>query len=72
MFYINIEENFLKTILTLDMGGCLGVINVVMLTVFIFYFLVGFFGYLHYGDRVLISITLNLPDTEYVYLRKKI
>lgn len=54
------------------MGGCLGVINVVMLTVFIFYFLVGFFGYLHYGDRVLISITLNLPDSEYVYLRKKI
>ena len=49
------------------MGGYLGVINRVMFIVFVFYFLVGFFGYYHYGDAVLGSITLNLPESQYVY-----
>ena len=48
------------------MGGYLGVINRVMFIVYVFYFLVGFFGYFHYGDAVLGSITLNLPESEYV------
>lgn len=44
--------------------GCPGVLNATMLVVVILYAVVGFFGYLKYGESVLGSITLNLPEDE--------
>jgi len=41
--------------------GLTGVLNTGMVIVSCFYFAVGFYGYLKYGDKVEGSITLNLP-----------
>lgn len=40
----------------------LGVLNVGMVIVTFFYLLVGMVGYLKYGDEVMGSVTLNLPQ----------
>ena len=42
-------------------GGLVGVLNTGMTIVACLYIAVGFFGYLKFGDKVLGSITLNLP-----------
>ncbi|CAH2979641.1 unnamed protein product [Chilo suppressalis] len=42
--------------------GCPGVLNVAMVVVISLYGIVGFFGYIQYGDHVKGSITLNLPE----------
>lgn len=42
--------------------GCPGVLNTAMITVIVLYAIIGFFGYVKYGEEVLGSITLNLPD----------
>ncbi|CAK1578029.1 unnamed protein product [Parnassius mnemosyne] len=44
--------------------GCPGVLNVAMTIVIGLYGLVGFFGYIKYGDDVRGSVTLNLPQDE--------
>lgn len=44
--------------------GSAGILNITMAFVAILYALVGIFGYLKYGDAVLGSITLNLPQDE--------
>ncbi|XP_034825541.2 proton-coupled amino acid transporter-like protein pathetic [Maniola hyperantus] len=52
--------------------GCPGVLNSTMVLVAILYAVVGLFGYLKYGDEVLGSITLNLPEEEPLALAAKI
>ncbi|EDV98491.1 proton-coupled amino acid transporter-like protein pathetic isoform X2 [Drosophila grimshawi] len=42
--------------------GCPGVLNTAMITVVLLYAIIGFFGYVRYGDEVRGSITLNLPQ----------
>ncbi|XP_067626431.1 proton-coupled amino acid transporter-like protein CG1139 isoform X2 [Eurosta solidaginis] len=42
--------------------GCPGVLNIAMITVIGLYTVIGFFGYVHYGDAVRGSITLNLEE----------
>ena len=42
--------------------GWTGILSIGILIVSIMYFIVGFFGYLRYGDEALGSITLNLPN----------
>ncbi|XP_023161440.2 proton-coupled amino acid transporter-like protein CG1139 [Drosophila hydei] len=42
--------------------GCPGVLNTAMVTVVVLYAIIGFFGYVRFGDEVRGSITLNLPD----------
>ncbi|XP_021190190.1 proton-coupled amino acid transporter-like protein pathetic [Helicoverpa armigera] len=54
-------ENNMKT--PEDFGGWNGVLNTGMVIVAALYTAIGFFGYLKYGDHVLGSITLNLPNT---------
>lgn len=54
-------ENNMKT--PEDFGGLTGVLNTGMVIVAALYTAVGFFGYLKYGEHVLGSITLNLPNT---------
>lgn len=44
--------------------GCPGVLNVAMTIVVIIYGVVGFFGYMKFGDSVKTSVTLNLPDKD--------
>ncbi|XP_014680517.1 PREDICTED: proton-coupled amino acid transporter 2-like [Priapulus caudatus] len=44
-----------------DFAGLTGVLNTSMTLVAAMYIMVGFYGYLKYGDDVLGSITLNLP-----------
>lgn len=44
--------------------GCPGVLNTAMITVITLYALIGFFGYVRYGDIVKGSITLNLQEGE--------
>lgn len=44
--------------------GCPGVLNMTMAFVALLYGAVGLFGYLKYGEKVLGSITLNLPQDE--------
>lgn len=44
--------------------GCPGVLNVAMVIVISLYGIVGFFGYVQYGDNVKGSVTLNLPEDE--------
>lgn len=44
--------------------GCPGVLNFGMAFVVCLYALVGFLGYLKYGDETEMSITLNLPNNE--------
>ena len=47
------REHFAKTF---------GVINIAIFVVMIFYSVVGFLGYLKYGEEVAASITLSLPN----------
>lgn len=44
--------------------GCPGVLNIGMTVVVTLYTLVGFLGYLKFGDATQGSITLNLPTDE--------
>lgn len=41
--------------------GCPGVLNAAMTTVVSLYGVIGFLGYVRYGDAAAGSITLNLP-----------
>ncbi|CAH0717456.1 unnamed protein product, partial [Brenthis ino] len=52
--------------------GCPGVLNITMGLVATLYAIVGLFGYLKYGEDVLGSITLNLPEDEVLALTTKI
>ncbi|XP_047023622.1 proton-coupled amino acid transporter-like protein pathetic isoform X1 [Helicoverpa zea] len=52
--------------------GCPSVLNVTMVFVTILYGVVGIFGYMKYGEGVLGSITLNLPEGENLALTAKI
>ncbi|XP_015588620.1 proton-coupled amino acid transporter-like protein CG1139 [Cephus cinctus] len=52
-------ENNMKT--PQNFGGYCGVLNIGMFVIVALYILVGFFGYVKYGDGSLGSITLNLP-----------
>jgi solute carrier family 36 (proton-coupled amino acid transporter) len=42
--------------------GCPGVLNTAMATVIVLYSVIGFFGYVRFGDEVKGSVTLNLPE----------
>ena len=42
--------------------GCPGVLNTAMFTVILLYAVIGFFGYVRYGDIVQGSVTMNLPQ----------
>lgn len=44
--------------------GCPGVLNIAMGTVVFIYAIIGFFGYLTYGDATKGSVTFNLPTEE--------
>lgn len=44
--------------------GCPGVLNIAMGTVVLLYALVGFIGYMSYGDATRATVTLNLPVEE--------
>lgn len=44
--------------------GCPGVLNTAMIMVMVLYAIIGFFGYIRYGDSIKASITLNLPQEE--------
>ncbi|KAF9823117.1 hypothetical protein SFRURICE_019355 [Spodoptera frugiperda] len=52
--------------------GCPGVLNVAMSIVISLYGIVGFFGYMKYGDDVRGSVTLNLPQDEVLAQSAKI
>ncbi|CAH0629113.1 unnamed protein product [Chrysodeixis includens] len=52
--------------------GCPSVLNVTMVFVAALYGVVGIFGYLKYGEGVLGSITLNLPEGETLALTAKV
>lgn len=45
-----------------DFLGATGVLNTVMITVVLLYSVIGFFGYVRFGDAVKGSVTLNLPE----------
>jgi len=55
-------ENSMKT--PKHFLGIFGVLNVGMGGVTVIYILLGFFGYLKYGDLTEASITLNLPTED--------
>lgn len=42
--------------------GCPGVLNIAMSIVVALYSVIGFFGYLRFGDKTQASVTYNLPD----------
>ncbi|XP_058459149.1 proton-coupled amino acid transporter-like protein pathetic [Malaya genurostris] len=44
--------------------GCPGVLNTAMGTVIVLYAVIGFFGYVRYGENAAGSITLNLPTED--------
>lgn len=44
--------------------GCPGVLNTAMGTVIVLYAIIGFFGFIRFGDEIQGSITLNLPTGE--------
>ncbi|CAH0629116.1 unnamed protein product [Chrysodeixis includens] len=46
--------------------GCPGVLNTAMVIVISLYGIVGFFGYVQYGDNVKGSVTLNLPQEDII------
>ncbi|XP_050681613.1 proton-coupled amino acid transporter-like protein CG1139 [Leptidea sinapis] len=52
--------------------GCPGVLNVAMTIVIALYGIVGFFGYMKFGDDVRGSVTLNLPQDEILAQSAKI
>ena len=45
-------------------GGSCGVLNIAMVFIVVLYVGMGLFGYLNFGEGVLGSITLNLPQDE--------
>ncbi|KAG7209495.1 hypothetical protein KM043_015580 [Ampulex compressa] len=55
-------ENNMKT--PQYFGGYCGVLNIGMTVIVILYILMGFFGYIKYGEEADGSITFNLPKTE--------
>ena len=42
----------------------IGILNIAMAIVVFLYAVIGFLGYVRFGDVVLGSVTLNLPDDE--------
>lgn len=42
--------------------GCPGVLNTAMITVVVLYAIIGFFGFVRFGEEVKGSVTLNLPE----------
>lgn len=52
--------------------GCPGVLNSTMVFVTLLYGIMGVFGYLKYGEGVLGSVTLNLPQDEILALIAKV
>jgi proton-coupled amino acid transporter len=42
----------------------LGILNIAMAIVILLYGVIGFLGYVRFGDEVLGSVTLNLPESE--------
>ncbi len=44
-----------------NFGKPFGVLNIAIVIVMAFYFMIGFLGYVQYGDDVKASITLSLP-----------
>lgn len=42
--------------------GCPGVLNTAMVIVISLFVVMGFFGYLQYGEEAKGSVTLNLPE----------
>lgn len=44
--------------------GCPGVLNITMTVVVLLYTIMGFLGYVKYGEKSEGSITLNLPTAE--------
>lgn len=44
--------------------GCPGVLNTAMIIVITLYGVIGFFGYVQYGEEAKGSVTLNLPQDE--------
>lgn len=55
-----------------DFGGWLGVLNLGMTIVICLYTAVGFYGYLRFGDQVLGSVTLNLPQDSWLSIGAKL
>ncbi|XP_012267231.2 proton-coupled amino acid transporter-like protein CG1139 [Athalia rosae] len=53
-------ENNMKT--PQNFGGYFGVLNIGMTIIVVMYIVIGFFGYIKYGDKAQGSITLNLPN----------
>ncbi|XP_013175443.1 PREDICTED: proton-coupled amino acid transporter 4-like [Papilio xuthus] len=51
--------------------GCPGVLNITMSIVVLLYMIMGFLGYIRYGDEAAGSITLNLPTKEIPALMAK-
>ncbi|BFZ14999.1 hypothetical protein BsWGS_18038 [Bradybaena similaris] len=51
-----------------DFGGWTGVLNLGMVTTVCLYTAIGFFGFLQFGDKVDASITLSLPNNDWLYL----
>ncbi|XP_026747329.1 proton-coupled amino acid transporter-like protein pathetic [Trichoplusia ni] len=52
--------------------GCPGVLNITMTVVVLLYMIMGFLGYVRYGDEASGSITLNLPTKEIPALTAKV
>ena len=44
-------------------GKRFGVIDIVIVFIIFFNFIMGFLGYLKYGDGVAASVTISLPDS---------
>lgn len=42
--------------------GCPGVLNTAMITVISLYTIIGFFGFVRFGNEVKGSVTMNLPE----------
>lgn len=59
-------ENKMKT--PQDFGGMTGVMNLGMVIVTCLYTATGFYGYLKFGESALGSVTLNLPQKNWLYI----
>lgn len=55
-------ENNMKT--PASFGGITGVLNIGMTVITAIYVVMGFFGYVKYGDEAKGSVTLNLPEND--------
>ncbi|BFZ24503.1 hypothetical protein BsWGS_27542 [Bradybaena similaris] len=51
-----------------DFGGWVGVLNLGMICTVCLYSGMGFYGYLKFGDDVAASVTLSLPNDQWLYL----